>query len=166
MFAVICPIAALILAAFSHPKYRFIAFVVVFEFAMSKIAYNYFFLESRAENSSLIYVLYSLIQVSVLFIMYMKQTHFIIAALVFLNLVYNFLTILQHLHITQINFHDPYQYVVGTIMIMELLYLLGTNIYVSNYLRRNGYLDIDALDSLLLVWRRPINGHLVQGKKQ
>jgi len=139
--------------------------LVALEFVMHKITYNYFFLELRSDNSGLIYVLYILIQVSVLLFMYMRQTHFVIAALIFLNLVYNFLTVLQHLNITGINFHNSYSYVISSIMILELLYLLGINIYVSAYLRRNRYFDIDALDSLILVWRRPNDGHYVQGKE-
>ncbi|MCP4493098.1 MAG: hypothetical protein GY820_38240 [Gammaproteobacteria bacterium] len=165
MFSLICTIAALTLAAFAHPKYRFVAYLVAFEFAAHYIVYNYLFLDLRSENSGLIYVLYAFIQVMVLLFMYMRQTHFIIAALVFLNLVYNFLTTLQHLHLTGVNFHDPYVFVARGIMILELFYLLGANIYVSTYLKRNGYLDLDAIDSAILVWRRPTDRDLVQGNE-
>ncbi len=165
MFGVICTFAALILAAFAHPKYRFIALLVAFEFVAHKITYNYLFLDLRSENSGLIYVLYASIQVMILLFMYMRQTHFTIALLVFLNLVYNFLTTLQHQHLTTVNFHDPYWVVIGVIMILELLYLLGANLYVANYLKRNGFVDLDAIDSAILVWRRPSNRDLVQGNE-
>lgn len=164
-FDQIATLAAFVLAAFSCKQYRYTSLLVAIEFAMHLITYNYLFLELRSENSSVIYVLYAFIQATILLFMYIKQTHFIIAALIFFNLFYNFLTVLQHLGHTNVNFHDPYVLVARTIMILELFYLLGTNIYVSAYLRRNRYFDIDALDSLILVWRRPNDGHYVQGKE-
>ncbi len=166
MFDLTFTLAALTLAAFSAKQYRFIAILVACEFALGLIVYNHLFLELRSENSGLIYVLYAVIEVIFLLVMYMKQTHFMIAVLIFFNLIYNFLTVLQHIGITTVNFHDPYAYVIGSIMTLELLYLLGVNIYVSAYLRKNGYFDIDDLDSLLLVWRRNDNGYLVQGDEK
>ena len=151
------------LAAFSHPKYRFIAILIAIEFIMHKITYNYLFLDIRANNSGLIYVLYMFVQAAVLLIMYMRQTHFIIAGLIFISLTYYFITTLQYIHITDVDFYAYKSIVIRAIMILELLYLLGINIYVSAYLRRNGYLDIDAIDSFILVWRRHNGRNLVQG---
>jgi len=132
---------------------------------MHEVTYNYLFLELRSENSVIIYVLYMIIQAFVLAVMYLRKTHFVIGALIFLNLFYNFLIVLQYIGVANVNFYDYKGEVIGFIMILELLYLLGINVYVSAYLRRNGYFDIDALDSLLLVWRRPNDRNLVQGQK-
>ena len=163
MFDLICPFAAICLAAFSQKQYRFIALLVAFEFILHNLTYSYLFLDIRSNNSGLIYVLYMGIQAFVLWIMYMRQTHFIIAGLIFLNLVYNFFLVLQFTHITGVDFYAYKSMVIMSIMVLELLYLLGITTYVSVYLKRNGYLDIDDIDSLFLIFRRPYGRRLVQG---
>lgn len=160
MFSLICTLIAVSLAAISIKQYRFIAYLVAIEFALHLITYNYLFLEFRSNHSSFIYFLYILIQVNVLWIMYRNQTHFIIAALIFINLTYNFLTIIQHTGFTLINFHDPYILVARTIMILELIYLLGITSYVGNYIRKHKILDINRIDNLFFIRRRLFVGDL------
>jgi len=159
MFSLICTLVAVSLAAISAKQYRFIAYLVAIEFALHLIAYNYLFLDFRSNNSSGIYFIYILIQVNVLWIMYKNQTHFIIAGLIFINLTYNFLTILQHLGLTSINFHDQYILIARTIMILELIYLLGITSYVGNYIRKHTFLDINYIDNLFFIRRRLFVGN-------
>ncbi len=153
MFSLTCTVAAGLLAAFSYKKYKFIAWLVAIEFALHFITYNYLFLDFRANNSAAIYLFYIIIQVVILDIMYNSQTHLIIAILIFSNLAYNFFTILQHIGLTSINFHGPYVIVVRTIMVLELLYLLGITTYVGHYLRKHGTANIDHIDNLFHVRR-------------
>lgn len=154
MFSLICTMVAGFLATISHKQYRFIAFLVFVEFALHFIIYNTLFLEFRADHSSAIYMFYSIIQVGVLYVMYKNETHFSIAALIFANLVYNFFTILQHLSITSINFHDSYQLIARCIMILELLYLLRITIYVENYARKHKSVDTNYIDHMFFIRRR------------
>ena len=160
MFDLICIMVAGFLATISHKQYRLVAFLVFVEFALHFIVFNTLLLDLRAGNSSVIYVLYSIIQVSILGIMYKNQIHFYIALLIFANLTYNFLTILQHLLIAPFDFHGSYKLIVGCIMTLELLYLLRITIYVENYGRKHGFININYIDRLFFIRRRFFDGDL------
>jgi len=166
LFDLTSVLGAICLAAFSHKKYRFTAILVAIEFVLTWLAYEYVLIELRSKNPAIIYVLYIFIQTLVLTFMYAKQTHFIIAGLIFSNLVYYYLTILQFVNITSVNFYGYKDVVVSTIMILELIYLLGITTYVSQFLKRNGYIDIDTIDSFFLVRRRRHGWNLVQGNEK
>lgn len=163
-FDEISTLAAVILAYFSVKEYKFIAWIVVVEFLSHLISYNYLFLDFRSTHTWTIYLIYMVIQVIILGAMYKNQAHFIIVGLIFINLGYNFLTILQHIGVTVINFHGPYMLVARAIMIFELLYLLGMSYYVAGYIRKNGPIkhgDIDYLDRLFSVRRNIISRGVV-----
>lgn len=153
MFGLVCTMAAGILAVCTVRQYRFIALVVFVEFSLHKIAYQYGIIDTQAFNSSLLFAVYMIINTAALAAMYLVQTHRIIAILIFANLTYNFLSVLNFIFIKSIDFYSSFSYVVGVIMILELLYLLGITTYVTK-LRRRGVLDIDHIDHLFFIRRR------------
>ncbi len=157
--------AALLCAAYSSKEYRFISILVACEFLAHYITYNFLLLDLRSSNSALIYALYMLIQVNVLCLIYLKQTHKIIALLIFINLVYNFCTIMQHLHITSIGFHEKYAMVARIIMILELFYLAGITAYGLFYIRKFGFLNTGYIDRMFRIRRRVYNWN-VGGQSQ
>jgi len=158
-FDQICTLAAGFLAVISFKEYRFIAFLVFFEFSLHLVTYNYILLDIRSDNSSIIYLLYTIIQCLLLGIMNKFQVHRVIGILIFINLSYNFFTTLQHLGIfmyfgkTHLNFHAYYKSIIGTIMILELFYLVGITSYVWTHFRKYKFLDINYIDNIFLVSR-------------
>ncbi len=165
MFSLTCAMAALLCAANSSKEYRFISALVAYEFLTHYITYNFLLLDLRSGNSSLIYALYMLIQADVLYLIYLKQAHKIIALLIFVNLVYNFCTIMQHLHITSIGFHEKYADVARYIMVLELLYLTGVTAYGLSYVRKFRFLSTDYINRMFRSRRRVYNWNL-GGKSQ
>ena len=160
-FDLICVLAVGFFAAISIEKYRFISGLIFFEFLLHFIAYEFLFLDFRLSNSSAIYLFYIIIQAFVLGFMYLNQVHFIIAFLVFVDLIYNFCTVLQHLTITTIPFHDSYQLFARSIMMLEILYLLGMTFYVRSSHRKNGFINITDIDNLFFIRRRLYNRNFV-----
>ena len=67
--------------------------------------------------------------------------------LVFINLGYNVLTVSQYL-ITTYDFYALYYNFVGSIMVLELIYLAGITVYVSNYRRKYGFVNTSSIDKL------------------
>lgn len=167
-FSFWCTAGAGLLAFASKKEYKFIAYLVFAEFAISKLAYTYLLLDFRAENSGVIYLIYIIIQCSILGLMNLFQTHKIIAVLIFANLSYNLFTVLQHIGIFMyipltdifINFHLHFKTIVRTIMILELIYLLGITSYVGNYIRKHAFLDVNYIDDLFFIRRRLFVGNM------
>lgn len=160
-FDSICVIAVGLLAAISIEKYRFISGLILLEFLLHFLVYEFLFLDFRSMNSSVIYLFYIIIQALVLGLMYINQVHFIIAFLIFIDLIYNFCTVLQHLTITAIPFHDSYQLFARSIMMLEILYLLGITFYVRSSHRTNGFINITDIDNLFFIRRRLYNRNFV-----
>ena len=168
MFSVWCTTIAGFLAIISAKQYKFIAYAVFAEFALSKLTYIYLFKDFRDENSGFIYLCYIMIQCMILGIMTTFQTHKIIALLIFINLSYNLCTTLQHIGIFMyipftsifIDFHDNFKVFVRTIMILELTYLAWISAYVGNYIRKYTFLDINYIDDLFFIRRRLFVGNI------
>lgn len=152
MFTYICIFIAVLLAAFSIKEYRLICIVVAVEFILHKLAYNYTFVDARAEHSWLIYLFYAAIQLTVMSFLVSLKSHFVIIGLVFINLIYNLLTIKGFFDVEFKSFYYVYPYFVGAIMIFELAYLGLLNKYVSNHYRKHGAIDINYIDSVFYVW--------------
>jgi len=127
-------IIAVFLAVTSVEKYRFIASIVALEFVLHVLAYNYLFLDYRAdpENGWLIYLTYVVIQLPIMAILSTLKSHFAITALIFINLTYNLLTTASYFYESSVNFYQAYQYFVGSIMIFELIYLGLLSKYVNS----------------------------------
>lgn len=158
-FDYICISIAVLLAAFSVKQYKIISIIVALEFILHNLAYNYAFLEFRdiPGNGWFIYLMYASIQLSIMAFLFGLKSHFIIIGLVFINMVYNLLTIKGFFDVEFISFYYIYPYFVGTIMIFELLYLGLLNRYVSNYYRKRGRIDFDHIDGVFYVWPKCFN---------
>jgi len=156
MFTYICTIIAVTLAAMSVKEYLPVAITIAAAFILEKFAYNYLFLEIRADNGWLIYLIYSTIQLMVMALLLILKSHFVIAGLIFMNLGYNLLTASSYFYSFNVNFYQAYQYFVGTIMVFELIYLGLLNRYV--YSRKHRRNNTAYLDAVFCVRVRDIDG--------
>ena len=156
-FDLICISIAVILAAFSVKEYMLISAVVSVEFVLHSLTYNYVYLDARAEHGWLIYLFYAAIQLTVMSFLISLKSHFVIVMLIFINFVYNLLTIKGFFDVEFKSFFYVYPYFVGAIMIFELIYLGLLNKYVSDYRRKHGAVDLSHIDSIFYVWPKPIN---------
>ena len=144
MFDYLCIIVAVLLAATSVSKYRAIAVIIAIEFIAHKLAFNYILVEAQAENGWLTYMIYSVIQLTAMSMLLYLKSHFVITALIFINLSYNMLTALSYFYSFDVNFYQAYQYFVGTIMVFELIYLGLLNKHVYSRKHRDNsdpYID-------------------------
>lgn len=177
-FSPLCVLAAGLLAAFTVTEYRLAAKVVFFEFLLHEAVYYFGIVQTDILDSAFLYAAYMAIQVAALYFMYKFQTHFIISALLFLNLLFNFVMVVQYINVATMDTYNNYLVAldgyraakiiwintVGVVMLFELLYLLGMNRYVANYTRKHGPIkrgDIDYLDRLFIVRRDILGGDMV-----
>jgi len=151
VFNTACLFIAGLLAVRSVKRYRFIAWAVFLEFALHKIAYLYFFLEFRSENKWFIYLMYVSIQIPIMALLLYLKSHFVITALIFINVVYNLLTVQAYFHQEFTLFYNAKDAFIGTIMIFELIYLGLLNRYVHNYRNKYGELNFDFIDRVFRV---------------
>ncbi len=145
MFTYACIAAAFLLLTASCKEYSLIAFFVFMEFALHKIIYVVGVEYSEGLQGAELYVAYMAAEALALAMMYRYQAHLFITALIFTNLLYNFLTTLHHLGITAIDFHGYYPSIVQPIMILELLYLAGISAYVRRSLKKHGFINVDDI---------------------
>lgn len=160
MFGYICILIALILALYSHAEYRAIAYLVLAEFVAHKLAYIVGYQLTDWLNSSLLFLTYVFIQTITIYLIASIQNHIYIVGLIFINLSYNMLTISQYA-IKTIDFYSYHHLVVGSIMILELIYLAWITRYVTNYRRKHGYTSVDYIDRLFRVRGRIHNRSLL-----
>ena len=153
MFDYACIILALLLARESSIEYRAIAYLVLFEFVAHKVFYIVGIQLTDYLQDSLIYLSYILAQMVTLYLMIKIQSHFAITMMIFINIAYNVLTILQYSVVTY-DYYSIYPYVVGVIMCLELIYLVWITSYVDNYKKRYGNIDRDYIDHMFCVRRR------------
>jgi len=157
MFTYICILIAFVLTRFSRPEYRVIAYILLAEFAAHKLAYIFGIQITDLLNPQGIYLAYAIIELLAIVAMLKYQCHLAIAALIFINLGYNMLTISQYVMPTY-DFYGSYKVFTQSIMILELLYLAGITVYVSNYRRKYGFINTTNIDKLFCIWGRPDNG--------
>jgi len=160
MFDWFCILAAYFLFKASCQEYRAIAGLVLFEFVAHQVVFILGIQLTSILEYSLIYLVYMLIQTITLYLMASIQSHIAITALIFINLGYNMLTISQYT-ITTIDFYHYYPYVVGAIMVLELIYLGILSTYVRNYRRKHGSLRYDNIDHTFCIRRRVRNGAIL-----
>jgi len=151
MFNTVCLIIAGFLAVRSVERYRFIALAVFIEFALHKIAYLYFFLDFRSENKWFIYLMYVSVQIPIMALLLYLKSHFVITALIFINVVYNLLTIQAYFHREFISIYNAKDAFIGTIIIFELIYLGLLNRYVYNYRNKHGKLNYNYIDRVFRI---------------
>jgi hypothetical protein len=133
MFDLVCIITALFLAYYTAPDYRKVSLIVAAEFISHAIAFNYLFLEFREAHTWAIYLIYMIIQLIIFLFLIKHNASSQIMVLVIANVLYNLGTIVQHVHLTTIDFHGAYAGVVGTIMVLELAFLLRNSKLAAFY---------------------------------
>lgn len=151
MFDSICIMIAGFLAISSIKEYRFLAGAVFFEFSMHNILHQGGIVETSILNPWLIYLAYATVQIFTMAYLYFKKTHFIITGLIFINLCFNLLAIQEFMLFKFMSIYMIYPYLVGTIMIFELVYLGLLNQCVSNYRGKHGKPNLDYIDSVFRV---------------
>ena len=165
MFTYICILIAFILTRYSRPEYRVIAYILLVEFAAHKLAYILGIQLTNLLNPSGIYLAYIVIELLAIAAMLRYQSHFAIASLIFINLGYNMLTISQYVMPTY-DFYGSYKLFAQSIMILELIYLAGITVYVANYRRKHGLINISYIDRMFCIRRRSDNRLHIQGFKR
>lgn len=75
------------------------------------------------------------------------------------------LTISQY-NMQTYDFYSFYKVFVQSIMILELAYLAGITVYVSNYRRKYGFINTNSIDRLFRIWGRSDNGLHIQRLKR
>jgi len=151
MFTYYCIIIAAFLAGNSVKEYRFLAIAVFSEFLLHKLAYNHLFLDFRSENKFFIFYLYATIQLPIMCLLLILKSHFVITGLIFINMVYNLLTPLSFSNREYSDIYDAKDWFIGTIMLMELLYLGLLSQHVTAYCRKHGTVDTDYIDRVFRV---------------
>lgn len=139
------------LAMSSIREYRFLAGAVFFEFSMHSVLYQGGIVETSILNPSLIYLAYATVQVFVMAYLYFKKSHFVITGLIFINLCLNLLSFQEFEPYKFMSIYYVYPFLVGTIMIFELVYLGLLNQCVSDYRRKHGEPNLDYIDSVFRI---------------
>lgn len=139
------------LAIKSVEEYRFLAGAVFFEFSAHSVLYQGGIVETNFLNPSLIYLSYATLQIFVMAYLYFKKSHFIITGLIFINLCLNLLAFQEFTPYKFMSIYYIYPYLVGTIMLFELIYLGLLNQYVSDFRRKHGSHDLDYIDSIFRI---------------
>lgn len=155
MFDSICIMIAGLLAISSIKEYQFLAGAVFFEFSAHSILYRGGIMETGLFNPDLIYLSYAALQIFVMAYLYFKKSHFVITGLIFINLCINLLSFQEFQEYKFMSIYYVYPFLVGTIMIFELIYLGLLNQYVSNFRRKHGSRDLNYIDSVFRI--RPRN---------
>lgn len=154
MFTWVCIVIAIVLTYFSDRKYKRIAVVMSSEFMLIKLVFLSGVVWTQVLNPTFLYLAYMIVQALALSLMCFFGAGIVIMSLIFANLTYNLLMILQHTHVTVVNFHDSYSLAVGLIMVLELIYLLWITDYVSYHRRKYRYLNSDRVNCSFFLRRR------------
>lgn len=165
MFDYACILVAFLIARKSRPEYRAIAYLLLVEFVAHKTAYILGVELTDLLNPTGIYLTYIIIETLIIVAMVAIQAHTLIIALIFVNLGYNMLTISQY-SMSTYDFYSLYKYFVGSLMILELVYLIGIHRYVANYRRKHGFINVNYIDRMFFIYRRPDNWLYLQGPKR
>lgn len=139
-----------LLAISAIPRYRFLSAAVFVEFAGHKIIYEFGIVETDILNPYLIYLAYAALQVIIIAYLYLCRSHFIIAALIGVNLIVNLLSVMEFFS-EFISIHYAYAGVVGSIMVIELMYLGAINHYVNDKLHNGRVNSYDHIDRIFRV---------------
>jgi hypothetical protein len=151
MFLYYCIIIAALLYGSTVKDYKFIALAVLVEFLLHKLAYNHLFLDFRSENRWFIYYMYATIQLPIMFLLYKLKSHFVITALILMNMTYNLSVPLSFFDSEYMYIYDAKTAVVRTIMLMELAYLGLLNQHVRAFIEKRWRVDTDYIDRIFRV---------------
>ncbi len=157
MFDYAAILIALILARYSRPEYRIIAYILLAEFVAHKLAYILGIQLTNLLNPTGIYLAYAIIELLAIVAILRYQAHLAIAALIFLSLTYNMLTISQY-SMNTFDFYGSYKVVIQTIMVLELVYLGMLTAYVSAFRAKHGFINTNYIDRMFCIRGRCNNG--------
>ena len=143
MFDLACIAIALFLLLFSADQFKIIFYIIIYEFVAHQIVYR------LGIPEPFLYLAYSAINLSAIFMLSHFKAHFLIAALFLMNLCYNVLTLSQYVYPIY-DFYGLYADFIGAIMVLELIYMIGITSYVS---RKLGLRGADNATSSDLVFR-------------
>ena len=142
MFDGICILLALFLYSKAEEGYRNIAFFALCWFIVSDVIYHYFFLDIRAANNWLIYLIYSAVNVWIIYKLSKLRAALFINRVLKANVLLNIVASLWFLSSTDDKMiYNVYPYPAGLFMILVLSYLwmvsYGTRILASQNNNRN-----------------------------
>lgn len=135
-FSTICTILALVLAWFAVKEWQAVAFVLALEFLAGKVAYVIGYDWFIANGVYPGYLTYAIINSIALGYVVYHKSHFAIATLLFISMCYNIVTAWAYFKPEFIYIYYAHSVTIGTIMLLELGYLVFLNSYVSRYMRR------------------------------
>lgn len=141
-------------------QFKIIPLLMLIEFSGHQLAYWVGLELTGFLGRVSIYISYMAIQVGILAYMYRNKIYSGITILILANLIYNFLTVLHHLSYTTVNFHGMYASVVGTIMILEILYLLRIKLHVVRDNNKQRVASTCNNHWSLFLWGRFSNRHI------
>lgn len=135
MFDGICILIALFLFYKVEEGYRDIAFFVLCFFVVSDITYHYFFLDFRSANNWVIYLLYNIINVSIMVKIHKMMSPLFILLVLGVNVLLNIVA--SYFFISNLVpelVYTIYPYPAGLLMLLSLFYLwmVGYGIRLSN----------------------------------
>lgn len=155
-----CIIVAALILGRVHSRYKFIAWAVFIEFALHKLAYNHLLIDLRSDYNWVIFYIYAAIQLPIICILYKLKCHFFISFWMGVNMLYNLSIPLSFFDSKFIWIYYSKDMFIGTIMMLELIYLGWLCEYVNNSKRRSGNVDYDRIDRLFRVFTRGFGGKM------
>lgn len=124
MFDWICIALCLIITLNSRNEFRVFAFITLFEFLAHKAAFILGIQLSSIFQLSRIYLIYLFIEAFTIYVLFIVQSSISSRLIIFINMVYNLLTISQYSK-NIYDFYSSYKYIIGSIMIIQLIHLFG-----------------------------------------
>jgi len=105
-------------------EFKKIAFTVLLYFVVSDVTYHYFFLEFRLQNKWPLYLMYNVINVTILFRLDYLKSHNAIKMLISLNILLNIVQAFYFITTTDSHFvYNMYKYIAIPIAILALIYM-------------------------------------------
>lgn len=159
MFTFLCIIVAVCLAAFAVKEFRIVAVIVALGFLATKAAFIMLNTFLTPYDAWVCYFVYGVIEVIGIAILRQTNCHFFIMGLFGISAGFNFYTAYfahQALETIEswhkfISIDALYPWLIGIIMILELVYLGWLNNYVSKRMRGVNDSELNFIDRLFRV---------------
>jgi len=142
MFTYICIAIALILYNLTSNQYKSISLILLLEFLFHKITYTVGIQMTSMLELSSIYLAYTIVNTVAIFYLIKSKSHIAIIILILANLTYNVATISQYYYYSY-DFYSMYATFVGTIMLLQLLYM----VFITDHVQRLLHNDSCNIDN-------------------
>lgn len=160
-FNAICILAAGLLAASCIPRYKYIALAVFIEFALHAVVYSFGMQDTKILNKWAIYGGYLIFQIPIIYYLFFIKSHIAISLLISLNAVINVCGWYFGYKYWEQGYFETtfrliyalYPWIIGMIMILELLFLGWLRGYIRLHTDKHGNTNYDYIDSVLCVSR-------------